>query len=158
MQPYGVNYVGASFKYTVLDTAGKRRATQAAQLPQSTYFSLQTPYALFGLGRTNNYIEDLFVGVTRRKEKISHVAAYQGVIPNSQLVVIPYESDAAADTTSWTLELYINPSSASKSVMLVLLTSLVVLSSVVAALHWTEKREDERERRKALHAINFDAL
>ncbi|KAI8907014.1 hypothetical protein DFJ77DRAFT_514148 [Powellomyces hirtus] len=157
-KPYGVNYPGASFKYTVLNTEGRRRATQAAQLSQSTYYSLQTPYALFGLGRTNNYIEDLFVGVTRRKANPSNVAVFQGVIPNSQLIVIPYEQDANADPTNWILELYVNPSSASRSVMLVLFTSLVILSSVVAGLHWTEKREDERERRKALHAINFDAL
>ncbi|KAJ3160679.1 hypothetical protein HDU86_000438 [Geranomyces michiganensis] len=157
-KPYGVDYAGASFKYTVLDTAGRRRARQAAQLSQSTYFSLQTPYALFGLGRTNNYIEDLFVGVARRKAKSAEVAAFQGVIPNSQLIVIPYEDSADAGPTSWILELYVNPSSASRSVMLVLLTSLAILASVVGGLHRTEKREDEKERRKALHAINFDAL
>ncbi|KAI8822214.1 uncharacterized protein EV422DRAFT_526082 [Fimicolochytrium jonesii] len=157
-KPYGVNYVGASFKYTVFDTAGRRRATQAAQLPQSSYFSLQTPYALFGLGRTNNYIEDLFVGVSRRKGKISHVGTFQGVIPNSQLVVIPYEEDEGAGPGSWILELYINPSSASSSVLLVLCTSLALLASVVGVLHWTEKREDAKERRRARHAINFDAL
>ncbi|KAJ3182769.1 hypothetical protein HDU87_008108 [Geranomyces variabilis] len=157
-KPYGVNYAGASFKYTVLDTAGRRRARQAAQLSQSTYFSLQTPYALFGLGRTNNYIEDLFVGVARRKAKSAEVATFQGVIPNSQLIVIPYEDSEDAGPTSWILELYVNPSSASRSVMLVLLTSLAILASVVGGLHWTEKREDEKERRKALHAINFDAL
>ncbi|KNC97918.1 uncharacterized protein SPPG_06908 [Spizellomyces punctatus DAOM BR117] len=155
-KPYGVNYAGASFKYTVFDTSGNRRATQAAQLSQSSYFALQTPYSLFGLGRTNNYIEDLFVGVTRRKA--ANVAVYQGVIPNSQLIVIPYEEKPSDTPDTWRLELYINPSSASKSVMLVLCTSLVILVSVVGFLHWMEKREDERERRKALHAINFDAL
>ena len=37
-----------------------------AQLSQSNYNSLQTPYCLFGLGRTNSYMEELFVGVSRR--------------------------------------------------------------------------------------------
>jgi len=37
-----------------------------AQLSQSNYNALQTPYCLFGLGRTNSYIEELFVGVSRR--------------------------------------------------------------------------------------------
>ncbi|KAJ1338963.1 hypothetical protein BSLG_006102 [Batrachochytrium salamandrivorans] len=72
-KPYGVNYAGGTFKYTVIDTMGQRRATQIAQLPQSAYMSLQTPYALFGLGRTNNYIEDLFIGVSRRAKE--HVGA-----------------------------------------------------------------------------------
>jgi integrin alpha FG-GAP repeat containing protein 1 len=40
------------------------RLTQACQLPQSAYFALQTPYSLFGLGRTNNYVEDFFVDLS----------------------------------------------------------------------------------------------
>ncbi|KAI9092668.1 hypothetical protein DFS34DRAFT_632718 [Phlyctochytrium arcticum] len=155
-RPYGTNYVGATFKYTVLDTYGRRRAVQAAQLPQTTYFSLQTPYSLLGLGRTNNYLEDLFVGVTRRKAE--HTGYYSGVIPNSQLILIPYQQDQNARPDNWKLVLFVNPSSASKSVMLVLLTSLIILVSVTGTLHYLEKREDAHERRRALHYINFDAL
>ncbi|KAJ3042449.1 hypothetical protein HDV00_007219 [Rhizophlyctis rosea] len=151
-KPYGVNYAGATFKYTVLDTSGTRRANTVAQLPQSSYFSLQTPYSLFGLGRTNNYIEDLFVGVSRREP--NHVAHYQGVIPNSQLIIIPHEENPDA----WQLELYVEPSSATNGCLAVLGTSLVVLLGVVAGLHFMEKREDELEKKKALHLLNFDAL
>ena len=68
--PYGVNFHGATFKYTVLDHYGDRRAVQAAQLPRSGYLSVDTPYSYFGLGRTNNYIEDLFVGMTTSQVKI----------------------------------------------------------------------------------------
>ncbi|KAJ3295635.1 hypothetical protein HK104_002440 [Borealophlyctis nickersoniae] len=155
-KPYGVNYPGATFKYTVFDTSGQRRATQVAQLPQSAYFALITPYSLFGLGRTNNYIEDLFVGVSRHQTE--HVAHYQGVIPNSQLIITPYQEREDASPDAWRLELYINPSSASTSCLLVLCASLVVLGIVVLYLHWAEKREDELEKRKALHLLNFDAL
>lgn len=38
-----------------------------AQLPQSSYLPLQTPYCLIGLGRTNNYIEEMFAGVSRNQ-------------------------------------------------------------------------------------------
>ncbi|KAI9015217.1 hypothetical protein BC832DRAFT_196876 [Gaertneriomyces semiglobifer] len=151
-KPYGVSYTGATFKYTVFSTSGARRASQAAQLPQTSYLALQTPYALLGLGRTNNYLESFFVGISRREEE-NRVVEYQGVIPNSQLVVLPY-----GETQLWRLELYINPSSSSHSVMLVLIVSLITLVCVVGGLHYMEIREDERERRKALHAINFDAL
>ncbi|KAJ3055510.1 hypothetical protein HK097_010285 [Rhizophlyctis rosea] len=151
-KPYGVNYAGATYKYTVLDTSGKRRANTVAQLPQSSYFALQTPYALFGLGRTNNYVEDLFVGVSRYEP--NHVAHYQGVIPNSQLIIIPYEKD----TEAWSMEMYVEPGSATSGVLAVLGTSLVLLLGVVAGLHWIEKREDELEKKKALHLLNFDAL
>ncbi|KAJ1922577.1 hypothetical protein IWQ60_006443 [Tieghemiomyces parasiticus] len=62
--PYGVNYPGASLKYTIVDNAGTKHAVQVAQLPQSNYMARLTPYNLFGLGRTNNYIEELAVGST----------------------------------------------------------------------------------------------
>jgi integrin alpha FG-GAP repeat containing protein 1 len=65
-QPFGVSYSGATYKYTILDTTGKRSAAQISQLPQTSYHALQTPYSFFGLGRTNNYIENLFVGSTRK--------------------------------------------------------------------------------------------
>jgi hypothetical protein len=35
------------------------------KVPQSSYHALQTPYSFFGLGRTNNYIENLFVGTIK---------------------------------------------------------------------------------------------
>eukprot|EP00842_Homolaphlyctis_polyrhiza_P005034 jgi/Hompol1/5531/HPOL_004510-RA len=155
-KPYGVNYVGTTLKYTVLDPTGKRRATQAAQMPQSAYMALDTPYTLLGLGRTNNYIEDLFVGVARRTPR--HVAAYHSVIPNSQLVIVPYERDAGAGPDRWKLELYMNPGSSASALLLVLTGSLVLLGSIVWILDWAEKREDEIERKRVLHAINFDAL
>ncbi|KAI8919600.1 hypothetical protein BC831DRAFT_481146, partial [Entophlyctis helioformis] len=155
-KPYGVNYAGGTFKYTVLDTNGQRRATQVGQMAQSAYQAMHTPNILFGLGRTNNYIEDLFVGVSRRKAQ--HVAAYHGVIPNSQLVIVPYEASQAAGPDSWKLELYMNPSSSSLALLVVLVGSLLLLGGIVWALDWSEKREDELERRRILHSINFDAL
>src|SRR5882672_7445911 len=57
---------------------------QVAQLPQTSYHSLQTPYSFFGLGRTNNYIENLFVGST--KHTTQHFINMEGVIPNSKVV------------------------------------------------------------------------
>ncbi|KAI8915132.1 hypothetical protein BC831DRAFT_516837 [Entophlyctis helioformis] len=103
-KPYGVNYAGGTFK------------------------PMHTPNILFGLGRTNNYIEDLFVGVSRRKAQ--HVAAYHGVIPNSQLVIVPYEASQAAGPDSWKLELYMNPSSSSLALLVVLVGSLLLLGGI----------------------------
>ncbi|KAJ3332036.1 hypothetical protein HDU76_001494 [Blyttiomyces sp. JEL0837] len=97
-KPYGVNYFGASFKFTVVDTMGHIRATQFAQMPQTGYFALNTPYNFMGLGRTNNYIDILFVGTTRNQPQ--HVATYQGVIPNSQLIVLPYQPAGIKDTST----------------------------------------------------------
>ena len=81
--------MGGTIKYSVIDTRGVHRATQIPQLPQTAYGALYTPYSLTGLGRTNNYIEDLFVGVSNN-DSVSY-ATYHGVIPNSHLVILPYE-------------------------------------------------------------------
>ncbi|KAF9540003.1 hypothetical protein EC957_004705 [Mortierella hygrophila] len=190
-KPFGVNYPGATFKFTVLDTSGKKRANQVAQYPSSSYMGLSLPYSLFGLGRTNNYVEELFVGVTRNQPE--HYTTYSGVIPNSQLIIIPYQSEdesrppvgglnatpgaevdpdavAAAEAAAaawaekkggpseWTLELYVRPGDYVPWVFVTLVTATAILAGVVVSLNWMEKREDERERKKALHIINFDAL
>ncbi|ORX51249.1 hypothetical protein DM01DRAFT_176162 [Hesseltinella vesiculosa] len=155
-KPYGVNFPGGNFKFTVLDTSGKKRVHQVAQLPQSSYLSLQTPYSLFGLGRTNNYIEEMFAGVTRHQEQ--NYLFYEGVIPNSQLMFLPYQPDHITDSSTWKVELYVHAADYIPWVLASLIVAALVLAVVVAILYWMEKREDERERRKALHIINFDAL
>ncbi|KAG0188719.1 hypothetical protein DFQ28_004447 [Apophysomyces sp. BC1034] len=155
-KPYGVSYPGATFKFTVLDTSGVKHAHQVSQLSQSAYLPLQTPYCLFGLGRTNNYVEEMFAGTTRHQKQ--NYFFYEGVIPNSQLIFIPYQPDNVQDSSTWKVELYIQPADYIPWVLVVLIAAAIILGIVVGVLHWMEKREDEMERRKALHIINFDAL
>ncbi|KAI8983819.1 hypothetical protein BDB01DRAFT_790233 [Pilobolus umbonatus] len=153
---YGVSYPGATLKFTVLDMAGTKRSHQVSQLSQSAYLPLLTPYCLFGLGRTNNYVEEMFAGVSRHQDKNYYF--YEGVIPNSQLVILPYQPENVQDSSSWKVELYIKPADYVPWVLVALVAAAVVLAIIVAALRMMEKREDEMERRKALHIINFDAL
>lgn len=149
--PFGVSYSGATYKYTVLDTSGQRSAAEVAQLPQTSYQALLTPYVYFGLGRTNNYIENLFVGST--KHSAEHFINMEGVIPNSKVVIIPpVEGDA------WRKELYLRPGEWIPWVTLTVIAATAVLAVIVFVLHLNEKREDELERRRASHHINFDAL
>ena len=167
---------GASYKYTILDTSGGH---SAAQVPQTSYQALNMPYAFFGLGRTNNYIENLFAGATRRR-----VAAFEIVILNLKLGVNP-----GAEPDEWHEELYLRPGQWISSVGVTILGTMVALSGVVLVLHLNEKarlprslgsralrmiscvahsflffrapwayRKDELERRLASHHINFDAL
>ncbi|CBQ68044.1 conserved hypothetical protein [Sporisorium reilianum SRZ2] len=160
-QPWGTNYGGASYKFTVLDPNGVRRAQQVGQLPQTAYRSLLTPYSYFGLGRTNNYVESLFIGSTRRQKE--HFLALEGVIPNSQVVINPWQGgraneDGSGGPATWTKQLYLHPGDWIPWVTVVLITTIVGLAVVVIVLHVNERREDERERKRAVHAINFDAL
>ncbi|KAJ1030055.1 hypothetical protein NDA16_000968 [Ustilago loliicola] len=160
-RPWGTNYGGASYKFTVLDPNGVRRAQQVGQLPQTAYRSLLTPYSYFGLGRTNNYVESLFIGSTRRQKE--HYLALEGVIPNSQVVINPWQGGRGSENErggpgTWTKQLYLHPGDWIPWVTVVLITTIVGLAIVVIVLHVNERREDERERKRAVHAINFDAL
>jgi len=150
--PFGVSYSGATYKYTVLDTSGRRSAAEVGQLPQTSYQSLLTPYAYFGLGRTNNYIENLFVGSTKHSEQ--HYINMEGVIPNSKVVIIP----PLTDDDLWKRELYLRPGEWIPWVTLTVIVAAGLLAIIVFVLHLNEKREDELERRRASHHINFDAL
>ena len=145
-----MSYSGASYKYTILDTTGRRSAAQGtcpifftkhrsscifsvAQLPQTAYQALLTPYAFFGLGRTNNYIENLFVGST--KQTGTRFVNMEGVIPNSKVVIYPPTSDDGA----WRKELYLRPGQWIPWVTLTVACLVVLLAGVVVVLHLNEK-------------------
>jgi integrin alpha FG-GAP repeat containing protein 1 len=112
-----------------LDTSGRRSAAQVPQLPQTSYQALNTPYAFFGLGRTNNYIENLFAGAARNR-----VAALEMVIPNSKLVINP---GTAPD--EWHKELYLRPGQWIPWVGVSVLGTMIALAGVVLVLHLNEK-------------------
>ncbi|GAA5933073.1 FG-GAP repeat domain-containing protein [Sporobolomyces koalae] len=159
-RPYGSSYSGASFKFTVLDPTGARRSTQYAQLAQTSYMSLALPYAHLGLGRTNNYVENLFIGSTRKSQPI-HYINLEGVIPNSQVLILPFQTKEGkehGDVAEWKKELYLKPGDWIPWVTAVLLTAIVGLGVVVLVLHLNEKREDEVEKRARLLSLNFQAL
>jgi len=151
MQPFGVSYSGASYKYTVLNTSGRRSAAQVGQLPQTSYRALLTPYSFSGLGCTNNYTENLFVGLTKHTQE--HFINMEGVIPNSHVVIHP-----ALDDGSWRRALFLRPGALVPWVTFTAVVPTAILAAIVFVLHLNEKREDELERRRASHHINFDAL
>jgi integrin alpha FG-GAP repeat containing protein 1 len=129
MQPNGASTSGASYKYTILDTSGRRSAAQVPQIPQTSYQALNTPYAFFGLGRTNNYVENLFAGAAHGR-----VATLEMVIPNSKLVINP-----GATPDEWHKELYLRPGQWIPWVGVSVLGTMVALAGVVLVLHLNEK-------------------
>ncbi|WVQ99391.1 hypothetical protein IAU59_006524 [Kwoniella sp. CBS 9459] len=198
--PMGVSYSGATYKFTVLDTLGHRVAQQVSQLPQTGYHSLHTPYAFFGLGRTNNYVEKLFIGTSLPPP--NHLTYLESLIPNSQIIINPPypltetltpasevvaeaagehvdldqespslyaltrredgpanpRSPVKARSTEWRSQLYLKPGDWVPWVGIAVLGTVLTLGTVVVWLNEREKKEDEKERRRALHAINFQAL
>lgn len=107
------------------------------QLPQTSYLSLQPPYSYFGLGRTNNYVENLFVGSTRHQDE--HFMAIEGLIPNSQVVIVPYQPGDVDNPSTWSKSLFLQPGKWIPWVGVTLVTTTIGLAITVLVLHLNEK-------------------
>ncbi|XP_076113083.1 T-cell immunomodulatory protein-like isoform X4 [Mytilus galloprovincialis] len=154
-EPYGINQPGPVVKYTTEDNEGRLQIGIASQLTQSAHFSLQLPFTVFGLGQTPNFVDTLEVSIPYPTGKSARKKSWTAVIPNSQLIIIPYPND---DPSSWINKLFITPS------RLVLLTGAALLGTcgflagIVGILHWREKIEDKKEKLIDSHKFHFDAM
>jgi len=79
----------------------------------------------------------------------------EGVIPNSRVVIMP---PSTPNTGDWRKELYLRPGDWIPWVTLTVIVATIILAIIVFFLHLNERREDQLERRRKLHHINFDAL
>jgi integrin alpha FG-GAP repeat containing protein 1 len=104
------------------------------QLPQTSYQSLLTPYSFSGLGRTNNYIENLFVGSTKHIPQ--HYINMEGVIPNSKVVILPPPGETE---DGWKRELFLRPGEWIPWVTVTVVVATIILAAIVGVLHWDEK-------------------
>jgi integrin alpha FG-GAP repeat containing protein 1 len=111
----------------------------------------------------NNYVENLFVGTSADPPNNLH--ALEQLIPNSQVIINPpwpAKADrgrsVAARSTEWRTELFLHPGDWIPWVAAAVVGTVVTLGMVVVWLGEREKKEDEKEKRRALHAINFHAL
>eukprot|EP01091_Cochliopodium_minus_P011961 TRINITY_DN3522_c0_g1_i1.p1 TRINITY_DN3522_c0_g1~~TRINITY_DN3522_c0_g1_i1.p1 ORF type:complete len:649 (-),score=136.28 TRINITY_DN3522_c0_g1_i1:47-1993(-) len=153
-KPYGVNYVGSTFKFVTTSLSGKKSIKQGSALTQNSYFSLQTPYILFGLSRTSNYVEYFYFGATVAQESGNSVQ-FIGIMPSSQLILIPYKAN---NPLGWMMELYLNPSSYILWIFLAFFGLLLLTCAVIGFLKYREKKEDVEEGKKKEILFSFSAL
>ncbi|XP_074103257.1 T-cell immunomodulatory protein [Cotesia typhae] len=146
---YGTNLPGPSIAYRTTTQEGYPREAIAAQLPQSAHFSLNLPYTTFGLGRMPNYIEKLTVGVAGKYRE------WQQIIPNSQIVVIPNPINEAS---KWKVQLFVTPSKLILLSAAALTGTCGLISAIIIALYWKERREDKIEKLQEAHRFHFDAM
>jgi integrin alpha FG-GAP repeat containing protein 1 len=177
-KPYGVNYPGASFKFTFVDIGGYHRVHASAQYFQTGRMSLMLPSQYLGMGRVNTFVETLAVSVPVHP-RVGHSGnSWSNVIPNSNLIVFPPDyleayddppyskhmdsttnrSKPFHDPGNWILELHINPGEYIVWILISLICCLFILLCIVVALKRIELKEDRIERTRTLHSINFDAL
>ncbi|KAL4234417.1 T-cell immunomodulatory protein [Mactra antiquata] len=153
-KPYGVNQPGPAVRYKTTNLRGNQEHKIAFQLSQSAYMSLQLPYSIFGLGQTPNFVDILEVGIpTNSSKKLS--SDWTSVIPNSQLVVIPYPIQ---DPSSWSGKLFVMPSRLMMLTGAALLGTCGFIAGIVGILHWRDKIEDKKEKRQEAQKFHFDAM
>uniref|UniRef100_A0AAX7VSE5 T-cell immunomodulatory protein TIP C2 domain-containing protein n=1 Tax=Astatotilapia calliptera TaxID=8154 RepID=A0AAX7VSE5_ASTCA len=169
VKPFGVNQPGPYVKYTTVDSNGYLKNASAGQLSQSAYFSLQLPYTVLGLGRSANFLDHLFVGIPRQPgETEIRNKEWTAIIPNSQLIVMPFPHDTPR---SWSAKLYLTPSNSVLLTAIALIGVCVFILVIIGILHWQEKfpqmfqgppahseKADDREKRQEAHRFHFDAM
>ncbi|XP_064194079.1 T-cell immunomodulatory protein [Anguilla rostrata] len=155
-KPFGVNQPGPYVMYTTVDSNGNLKNASAGQLCQSAHLSLQLPYTVLGLGRSANFLDHLYVGIPRPPgDKDIRKQEWTAIIPNSQLIVIPYPHN---DPRSWSAKLYLTPSNIVLLTAIALIGVCVFILVIIGILHWKEKKADDREKRQEAHRFHFDAM
>lgn len=86
----GALYYGSTYMFRVTDINGQYDPAVGFQLYQGAYGALQLPYGYMGLGRTNNYIENFYMGIPLTTGAIKE---WTPIIPNSQLIVSPHTAN-----------------------------------------------------------------
>lgn len=153
--PYGANQVGAVALYKTTSPGGKAQVCAAVQLSKSSHFSLQLPYTIFGLGRSPNFVDKVQVGIPQGAGQVDRIHSWQSLIPNSQVIVIPFPPDKPAE---WMTKLLVTPSKLLLQTGGVLIGTCVFVAGLILMLYIKEKREDEKEKRQEAHKFHFDAL
>ncbi|VDK80432.1 unnamed protein product [Litomosoides sigmodontis] len=132
---------------TKIDSWGHDQVGSQCQMPQTTHRALHTPFALFGLGRSPNFVDYVHIGSPRVPLAgglyygNQHYYLKQ-IVPNSRLIVVPPKGDGV----HWQSRLYLTPSQLIKQSLMVLISVCMILLLVVVFLHYRERRADERER------------
>lgn len=128
-----------------------------SQLYQSAHFSLQLPYTVFGLGQSPNFVDVLTVAypsnTSAEHPSVHH--QWTQIIPNSQMVIIPYPPD---QPSRWVNKLFVTPGRQVLLTFIALAGTCVFISLIIAAFHWLEKREDHRVKLQEAHQFHFDAM
>lgn len=157
---------GPTVKITITDLNGIKTPRTATQFPQSTNGVIQQPYLLFGLGKTNNYIEELFVGIpamskvteSSRKESSSllkfdfsggrdtgnseYSNIWMGLIPNTHVIAQLYPIN---NPRNWSLVLSVSPTKTFTRIITVTVLALVIIGIIIGILDRREKVEDMKE-------------
>ncbi|KAK8385661.1 hypothetical protein O3P69_016441 [Scylla paramamosain] len=153
--PYGTNQPGPSITYTITTATGGMQQSRDTQLSQTAYHALQLPYTVFGLGRNWNFVEELRVGIPKGNNSETLSSSFTQIIPNSQLIVIPYPR---GHPDRWVSKLFITPSKAMLMTAGALVGTCLFVAAIIGILYRRELQQDKREKQQDAHKFHFDAM
>lgn len=154
---YGTNQPGPLVRYRIITSSGYPQESCSSQLYQSAHYALQLPYLVFGLGQSPNFVDVLTVALASN-ESVKHPSVHHQwtqIIPNSQMVIIPYPPD---EPSRWVNKLFVTPGRQVVLTCIALVGTCVFIVLIIGALHWLEKREDRRTKLQEAHQFHFDAM
>ena len=124
--------------FTITELDMNRVQFHSTQSPTSAYNRLARPYNIYGIGRTNSYIEELYVALPRREDNSK---VWSPIIPNSYLIISPNDSDPE----QWFLELFASPTDKIGLIIIISVGCLIIIGSIVLWRYNKERKEDSRE-------------
>ena len=140
---YSSAFPGAVFMFTLTELDMSKVIMHSTQMPLTAYFALNTPYCVYGLGRTNSYIEEFYVAMPINE---TYHRAWTPIIPNSYLIA----STSIKNTDDWFLELFASPTDKIGIIIGVCLVCMALIGIIVIYNYCREKRED-----KLLFGVRF---
>ena len=152
---YNLIEVGAGYHYVVTNNNGDRRTDYSWQLAQTGDLNLNLNYAYMGLGRTNNYLENLeIVSVSTQEIKnetfsdgefldkdLTEYKQYTPIIPKSQLLVKKVEND-------WNIDLIVQPTEKIILMIVIIFIILLIILGIIIYLHIKEVNEDKNQAKE----------
>lgn len=116
----------------------------AGQLSQSSYFSLQQPYVIFGLGQTPHFVEKMWVTIPGfGRGGTDRTRVLEQIVPDAQIIIIPKDQD---DPDSWGYKMFLSPMSELVPPTLIALSIIcVIILIIIFILHRQETLEDAAE-------------
>ena len=131
---YSSAFPGAVFMFTLTELDMSKVIMHSTQMPLTGYFALNTPYCVYGLGRTNSYIEEFYVAMPIND---TYHRSWTPIIPNSYLI-----ASTGKKVDDWYLELFASPTDKIGIIIGVCLGCMTIIGIVVVYNYCREKRED----------------
>lgn len=142
--PIGGSATGPFICFELSQNDGQKMQGCAGQLAQSSYFALQPPYVIFGLGQTPHFVETLNVSIPGfGTDSRVRTRLLEQIVPDAQVIIIPRQKD---NPNSWDYKMFLSPMSDlvfSTLIALAVLCLLILL--IIFILNRQETLEDAAE-------------